>query len=407
MSTFRWTFVAAAIAATCLAVRPANAQYAYYRYGGAEISAGTPAYPAATAVQPYSGGPALTAAPAGPMAPAIPSASGATASPMAGVGESCYGEGCEAGCMPGCGGDPAWRAWGDYLFLRARNEGVEYAVPLDISNTVQVGPTSTMNPEFSSGFRVGFDRALDASSEIAVQYTYYRDENTNGFAATTPSTLDALVLTPPNIPGVTQNWTTAVAHEITKFQYVDLDYRHNLWGCDCACINYFVGMRYAELAQEFDATYTDPVLGTANAATNVTFDGLGLRLGLDGERAIRGGFYGAAKFDANFIGGEFSGNYTSNNPAAGAIDPTAGVVSTNWSEARFTTILETELTVGWQSPNGRIRFAIGYLLTDWLNAVKPNDFINTVQTNSFRGANQLGTTSLVFDGLVGHVELAW
>ena len=136
-------------------------------------------------------------------------------------------------------------------------------------------------------------------------------------------------------------------------------------------------------------------------ATNVSFDGLGLRLGLDSERAIRGGFYGSAKFDANFIGGEFSGSYFNNNPNAVAN------AATSWYRASFTTILDAELAVGWQSPNGRIRFSIGYLLTDWCNAVKPGDFINSVQQSSFHGANNLGTSSLVFDGLVGHVELAW
>ena len=158
MSTFRWTFVAAAIAATCLASRPASAQYAYYRSGSGmtEISTGTPAYPAGTAVPLYAGGAAMSAAPATPAAPAAP---------MTGVtGSYCGSEtggGCDSGCglggILGCGCDPAWRAWGDFLYLRARNEDVEYAVPLDATNSVQVGQTATMNPEFSSGFRVGFE----------------------------------------------------------------------------------------------------------------------------------------------------------------------------------------------------------------------------------------------------------
>jgi hypothetical protein len=400
MKSIRWTYVVAAAAAICLGPRAASAQYGYYRSGPGmtDIGSGGPTYPA------YPG----TASPAYAVAPTSPAIGGAPAigvAPAMGAQPSYSGGcGCDAGCGncgSGCGlgggggGDPGWRAWGDYLYLRPRNEGVEYAVPLDVTNSVQVGPTSVMDPQFSSGFRVGIERALDECSEIAVSYTYYRDENVGG-SDPVSTNLEALVFQPQFF-----GWTSALAHEITKFQYVDFDYRHNLWGGDCTCINYFAGVRYAELSQEFDATFSDPVLGVANAVTNVNFDGVGLRLGLDGERAFRGGFYGTAKADVNFIGGEFRGSYFSNNP-----NIITGV-ATNWNEACFTTILEAEVAVGWQSAGGRVRVSIGYLLTDWCNAVKTADYINSVQQNSYHGANQLGTSSLVFDGLTGHVELAW
>ncbi len=87
-------------------------------------------------------------------------------------------------------------------------------------------------------------------------------------------------------------------------------------------------------------------------------------------------------------------------------------VTTSWREARFVTILEAEVAVGWQSPGGRFRVSAGYMLTDWLNAVKPSDYVTAVQGNPFQsnpyhGANLVGTTPLVFDGLTGHVELTW
>ena len=187
-------------------------------------------------------------------------------------------------------------------------------------------------------------------------------------------------------PPANTGFTSAIAHEITKFQYVDLDYRHNLWGCDCTCVNYFIGMRYAQLEQEFDSVFTDAFVG--GMATAINFDGVGLRVGLDGERAFRGGFYTTAKFDANFIGGEFEANYAyaTNNPAAIPL-------TTSWNEVCFTAILEAEVAVGWQSANGRIRATVGYLVTDWCNAVKPAEYINAVQQNSFHGGNQLGTTA--------------
>ena len=115
-------------------------------------------------------------------------------------------------------------------------------------------------------------------------------------------------------------------------------------------LDYVVGVRYAELGQEFDANFAD-ALSTNLAAmqTNVNFDGVGLRLGLDGERALAGGFYTSAKAVANFIGGEFRANYIQGD----TVNPLE--VSTSWREARFVTILEAEVAAGWQSPGGRFR----------------------------------------------------
>ena len=44
-------------------------------------------------------------------------------------------------------------------------------------------------------------------------------------------------------------------HEVTNFNLVDLDYHHNLWSCDCSSINYLIGLRYAQLGQQFNANF--------------------------------------------------------------------------------------------------------------------------------------------------------
>jgi hypothetical protein len=346
---------------------------------------------------------------------AMPAAGGAApATP------SYYG-GSEASCDPGCGGgggglgcsggDPVWHGYGDFLYLRPRNEGMEFAVPVDPTTLTPTDQTFVMNGEFQPGFRVGASRALNSCSEIAVAYTYFRGDNAMGAAATGRSVLQPLVFNPftsdsdPTNP-LNLAWVTGAAHEFTTFQYADVDFRHGLWGCDCSCLNYLVGVRYATLGQEFDASFADANANIAAMQTNVNFDGVGLRLGLEGERAVAGGFYTSAKAVANFIGGEFRANYVQGN----VFNPLE--VNTSWREARFVSILEAEVAVGWQSPGGRFRASVGYMLTDWANAVKPSDYVTAVQTsplgaNPYHGPNLVGTTALVFDGLTGHVELVW
>ena len=392
MKAFRWTYMVAATAAICLGSQAAIAQVAYRSGAGVtEINMGNPMYPTTASD---------TMSAAGTAAPAMP--------------PSCGAAGCDAGCGGGqcgggCGTDPVWHGYGDYLYLRPRNEGMEFAVPT-IPNGLQeqAGPTFVMNPEFAPGFRVGLSRAVNDCSEIAVAYTYFRGDNSTGAEATGAAVLQPLVFV-PFTPDANQTniWATANAHEFTTFQYADVDFRHSLWSCDCSCLNYIVGVRYAELGQEFDVNFADAfATNLAATQTNVNFDGVGLRLGLDGERAVAGGFYTSAKAVANFIGGEFRANYMQGD----TVNPLE--VTTSWREARFVTILEAEVAVGWQSPGGRFRVSAGYMLTDWLDAVKPSDYITAVQGNPFQsnpyhGANLVGTTPLVFDGLTGHVELTW
>lgn len=158
-------------------------------------------------------------------------------------------------------------------------------------------------------------------------------------------------------------------------------------------------MRYAQLTQQFDADFQSII--TASANTNVEFDGFGLRLGVDGERMICNGFFCTAKFDANLLGGQFGVSYLQSNTNNPIVD------TTTWHDAHFCGILEAEVAVGWQSCDGHVRASVGYLISDWLNVVKPSDFISSMQVNQYNGANQVGSTSLVFDGLTARIELVW
>ena len=299
---------------------------------------------------------------------------------------------------------PCWHAFVEFLLLRPRNEGVEYAVPVNgpiVAGTVplQMGPTAVVDPDFQSGFRIGVERVLSECSSISLSYAYYRNEVDDGpVAATTPIVLRPMVFNPSSADAAS-DFSSATAHESLKFNLVDLDYHHNLWSCDCSSINYLVGMRYAQLGQEFDATFTSII--SATAKTNIEFDGLGLRFGLDGERKIGGGFFVTAMANANFLGGQFSGSYlqsNTNNPV---------VATTTWQEARFVTILETGVSIGWETCEGHFRTSLGYIVSDWLNMVKPSDFMASMQANQYVGTNQVGNTSLIFDGITARAEFIW
>jgi hypothetical protein len=311
---------------------------------------------------------------------------------------------CPNVCAEDCGCMPMWHAFGEYLLLRPRNAGVEYAVPVNgpiAANQVplQIGSTAVVNPEFQSGFRVGMERYLNECSSVSLAYTYYRNDANDGPAtANVPYVLRSMVFHPSSADAAT-DWASGRASESLSFDFVDLDYHHSFWSCDCSHLNYLVGLRYAHLTERFNADFSDII--TASAGSTVDFDGLGLRLGVDGQRELGGGFFVTARAGADLLGGQFHATYQQGDAN------TPLVATTDWREARFLTILEAEIGIGWQSSDGRFRTSIGYLVNDWVDTVKPSDYISSVQRNHYVGSDKIGDTSLIFDGLTAHVELAW
>src|SRR5690606_31763358 len=119
--------------------------------------------------------------------------------------------------------------------------------------------------------------------------------------------------------------------------------------------------------QQFDML--SAINGQATVSTDVDFDGLGIRLGLEGERYTRRGFMAYAKSHGSLVAGEFRANYQQGN----AFD--ASVVDTDWEAGRIVPMLDLETGIGWTSANGYWRFSAGYVYSAWYNVVKTDEWI--------------------------------
>ena len=323
-----------------------------------------------------------------------------------------YGECCEDGCPDICCEEFCrklhWQVFGEFLYLRPRNAGVEYAVPIDSRTSVvpptppvQEGPTAVVNPQFDAGFRVGMGLALDDCANVSATYTRY-DNRTNdaidiaNIPSTLPLALRSMVMHPTTLDAA-GDWDSANAYQTFNFNLADLDYRRVFLCSEDYSINYVLGLRYANMKEQFHSEFDHSI--TVDVDTNVNFDGGGLRLGLEGERfGCNHRFFVYGKGAVSLLGGEFEGSYVQGAPT---LTPD---VQTDWREARLVTILDCELGAGWESPNGHVRLSAGYTINAWLNAVKTADFIASVQANQYHGTNQVDGSGLVFDGVVARVE---
>lgn len=345
-----------------------------------------------------------TSAAFGQMAVGVPQAPAAPAA----VAQPCSTGTCTTGCDP-CAGrcDPCcfcnWQVYGDFLFIRPRSTEIPYAVPIDGAigagaAPVQIGRTGIVDPDYEPAFRVGFARALDDCASIGASYTYFRSDTADTIDAGN-GLLRAMVLH-PGTPDAAADYLTANANFSIDYDLADIDYRHVFIRRDNYCVNWLLGLRYAHIGQEFNSEFIGQVREVAN--TEITFDGGGIRVGLEGQRINPcNGLLVYGKGAASFVAGEFNANYFQGS------DQDPSIVDTSYKAGRVITMLDFELGAGWQSSNGRIRLTAGYMVNSWMNMLKTADYIRGVQANDYRGLDFAGENTMTFDGFVTRAEYRW
>ncbi len=290
---------------------------------------------------------------------------------------------------------PCWRFYGEFMYIRARNAELPFAVPIDAvggNPPIQVGPTAVLDPEYNPGFRVGLGRAWDCCSHIKLEYSHYESNVFGQSSIPAPDVIRSMVLH-PGTAGAAADWNGARANYGIDFDLADLDYRR-IWDCsDLYTIRYLIGMRYAGLTQNFRSTFLGLANNTANA--DVRFDGGGIRLGLEAERhAANSGLMLYGRAVASFVAGDFRTQYEQRQLGV-------PVAYNSWKAGRVISMLDLEIGIGWVSQCDTVRFNAGYMMSGWYNTVTTSEYIGAVQANDFSGMGQL----LSFDGLTARVEL--
>jgi hypothetical protein len=282
--------------------------------------------------------------------------------------------------------------FGEALILRARDSEVAFAVPVNGLGAnalpVEVGPVAVVDQGYEFGARVGAGWMCGDLSSITAQIAWFESGDSEATAAPVLMSL----VEHPNVLAAPRPFQRAGATHDIEFALIDVDYRHIFRIGDGYALNWLAGVRYAHLEQDFVANFA--VLEAAQVASQITFDGAGIRVGLEGERVGRRGFLVYGKGHASFVAGEFHAAYLQQHVNAGV------EAFTSWDAGRLVSILDLELGVGWYSSNGRWRLSAGYLASGWFNTVKTDDWIDSVRRNNFV---DLGD-SISFDGLVGRVE---
>jgi hypothetical protein len=289
-----------------------------------------------------------------------------------------------------------WHVFGEFLYLEPRNTDVAFAIPVVAG--IPSGPTGVVNPGYTPAFRIGFTRDLyDATSNMGVSWTRFTSSTNDAITAPAGGSIVSLVL--PNAPVFPAYPSVSASYNI-NYDLVDLDYRGLFISSNRYTVNFLLGARYAQLTQDFGATFGTSLPAHDVLNTDIDFSGCGIRVGLEGERyAARSGLMVYGRTAASFLAGRFNAYYTD----TGAQGPINGGLVAD----RVVPILELELGVGWVSPSKHFRIYAGYLFNAWYNVMDTSDFINAAAGAAKAGTFNAATPSdtITFDGLVIHGEV--
>lgn len=286
--------------------------------------------------------------------------------------------------------------WGEYLLLRPRGTDIVYASTVDgtLATSVPTGDRSVSAFAYDSGFRVGLGWAIDRCSSITANYTWYETTTIDSVGLPGNGNFLLAETVHPNTNNVAADSLASKAFYDIQLQMADLNYKALITGGDDYALNYLIGVKYARLEQDFQARYS--ILGTTNVDTNVNFDGMGPRFGLEGEKQTCCGFLGYAKASVNFLVGTCNADFTQTNAFTGI------QARTGLEDSRVLTVPELEVGGGWQSKDGCIRITAGYYLMSWFNLLTTPEYLSTVRTTQNSYEHEVRTLTL--DGLSTRIE---
>jgi hypothetical protein len=288
------------------------------------------------------------------------------------------------------------------LYIRPGNADVVYATEqlgCDPATATPTGPQGLIAPDAELGFRTGVILPVSSCSSIMAGYTWFQsDTNSTIEAQDIQDAVLAFNVAHPSFANCNDNSRVASAKFDLDFELVDLAYRRELWADCLTNINWFAGVRYGKLTQEFVAQQViGSAAGLATVYSDIDFDGIGIRLGIDGERiSHKTGLFIYGSGGVSFLGGNYRADYVQVNQFGAGTN-----IALSREDYRVTTLLEAELGVGWQSPKGHVRITAGYMATGWHNTLLTNAFLSDItQTQPFDNDD-----FLTFDGLVAGFEL--
>lgn len=277
-----------------------------------------------------------------------------------------------------------WIAKVDYLNWNVHRQGLDFAVPTD-GTAMAVGNGSVRNLEFrqASGVRIGLGYLFSSGWDLTGNYTYFR--NTASAFAQEPD--GGNLWATRSHPNVNQEAETAAASGDFDYDVFDLEAGYGYRFNESVAIRPFGGIRWANIDQKLNVRYDGRDFDDALVSNNLTMDGFGFRLGMDGYWHLGHGWSLFGRTAGSVMYGEFNSRLLETN-FSGADT----IVNVRDHYIQAVPVLETSLGGAWQYEN--VQFAAGYELNNWFNLGNRSMFGD----NAHEGAYTPASSSVLLNG---------
>jgi hypothetical protein len=292
--------------------------------------------------------------------------------------------------------------FGDYLYWSVHGVDIPFAQAFDgilPGLSVPRGAVAVVSPRYNSGIRVGGGMTFhDGNAGLFGTFTYFQTTSSAATSAPDPFVLHNFLAFPGTLNSAADSLTASASYRI-RLVMADVDYKCALVNNEHFYLNWLAGVRYAKVDQNLTSTFQ--ITGSTTVNSDINFDGVGPRVGLDGQYHICGGFFGYAQGIFDVLFGQYRANYEQRNVFTGLVGQTS--ITSN----RVVPILELEVGGGWQSAHGGFRVSGGYYVGSWFNTLTMTSLSSGIIGTNFTTNGNNFRDNTTFDGLVLRCEIRY
>ena len=281
----------------------------------------------------------------------------------------------------------------EYLMMRPRRRGQDFAIIDNNMDTTAAGPIKNLDNKMKSGFRIGVGYRMENSGlELMFTYTYLQSTNQQTVLAPVGGNLYATLTR----PGLIDYVSSARANNSFRYNAFDLDIGKS-WHVDSALtLRVLAGVRLTSIVQDLGVTYDGMDANRASYRQKLNLDGAGPTLGGEATFNLGSGFnlFGRGR------GGLIYGNLRSDTQEANNGGQT---VNTNVQDKYTQIIPMAQVGVGMGFHFRNVTLSAGYEVTNYFNLIDSPRFVDDFSEGKFVHR----TSDLSIGGLFLQLGLAY
>jgi Legionella pneumophila major outer membrane protein precursor len=242
----------------------------------------------------------------------------------------------------------------EYLLLRPRREGLQFALLSGTTAPTPIGNTESLNFDLNSGVRVTGGVRLPAGWDAAFTYMYFRSSAEGSAAAPAGGILYPTLTRPGFVDSALVG--SATAGVLLNVYDAEFGRRFEL-GESCSA-RIYAGFRFADVNQDFNAYYDGLDAAGSTVTTSNVFRGFGPIVGAEGSVGVGHNFSLYARASGGLLTGTSTFNLLETNQHGQSVYAAY--------ESRIRKVVPVAgvgIGAGWRA--GRLSIQGGYEITYW------------------------------------------